>query len=272
LTLSDIAVTCEILSEVGMRVGDEVRTGVPLPGIPIGTVGSVKEVGRLFVAVDFDDGHIGYYAQPQLSRTADCSPQSDEAQDDADLGFAQTRVPYGSHLCLLPPSQRESAAVAAQYVAAGVRGGDNCVCAVPYRYGLALRRGVWELGVDPDRAVNAGTLSIVSNTDVYLQGNEFTAARQLERSLKAYGALSHGPAQRLRCMGYPASVLRDMDPEEWWEYERRVTPLLKMKRLLALCVYDARGVGSTQWKRAEALHPYTVRAGRLLVTQSTTLA
>lgn len=253
-----------------MRVGDEVRTGVPLPGIPAGTVGRVREVGRLFVAVDFDEGHIGYYAQPQLSPVSNCSRQSGEAPDDADLGFARTRLPYGSHLCLLPASQRESAGIAAQYLAAGIRAGDRCICALPHRYGLAVKRALQDLGLDPDRAVAAGTLGIVSNRDVYLGGDEFTAAKQLERSLDACGALSQGRERNIRCLGYPAAVLREIDPDAWWEYERRITPLLKMKRLLALCAYDARG-GGRQWKRAEALHPYTIKGGRLM-TQSTALA
>ena len=49
-------------------VGEAVRTVVALPGIPVGSVGRVREIGYPFLAIEFEDGRVGYYSPRQLRR------------------------------------------------------------------------------------------------------------------------------------------------------------------------------------------------------------
>jgi hypothetical protein len=58
----------EDLSMLSMLLGDEVRTLRSLPNRPVGLVGVVKEVGALFLVVEFADGRQGYYRPYQLER------------------------------------------------------------------------------------------------------------------------------------------------------------------------------------------------------------
>ena len=51
-----------------LKVGDTVETLVMLPGIPVGCVGRIKEIGQLFLAVELEDGRVGYYSSRQLRR------------------------------------------------------------------------------------------------------------------------------------------------------------------------------------------------------------
>lgn len=51
-----------------LKIGDAVETAVDLPGIPRGSSGRVKEIEPLLVAVEFDEGRIGYYSPRQLRR------------------------------------------------------------------------------------------------------------------------------------------------------------------------------------------------------------
>jgi hypothetical protein len=246
-----------------MRVGDRVRTGVALPNVPAGSVGRVKEIGRLFVAVAFEDGRLGYYCRPQLL------PESGEASRpasaaEANLGFTTETVAYGSHLCLLPSNRRESVEVVARYLAAGLRGGDLCFCAASPPYTRALVRSMDERGIDHQRAIASGSLTLSTSRQLYLQGTRFNGAAQLVRSLNALGSLPQRSGQSIRCFGYPGKILREVDLAEWWEYETRVTPLLKAQGVLALCGYDHRGVRRSQWRQAEAVHPYVVKGGQLM--------
>lgn len=50
------------------NVAERVETVVALPGIPAGSVGRVKEIGRPFLAVEFEDGRVGYYSPRQLRK------------------------------------------------------------------------------------------------------------------------------------------------------------------------------------------------------------
>ena len=59
-----------------LRTEDRVETLVGLPGIPAGSIGRIKEIGRPFLAVEFADGHVGYYSLRQLrKRPADGLPK-----------------------------------------------------------------------------------------------------------------------------------------------------------------------------------------------------
>jgi hypothetical protein len=49
-----------------MTVGDRVRVMVPFPYGPVGSIGTITEVGRLFLTVAFVDGRLGYYGRHQL--------------------------------------------------------------------------------------------------------------------------------------------------------------------------------------------------------------
>jgi len=56
-----------------LKVGDVVETLIALPGLPGGAVGRVKEVGHLFLAVEFEEGRVGYYSPRQLRK---CEPET----------------------------------------------------------------------------------------------------------------------------------------------------------------------------------------------------
>ncbi len=53
-----------------LKIGDRVEAAVELPGIPAGSTGTVKAIDRLFTAVEFVDGRIGYYSPAQLRLTS----------------------------------------------------------------------------------------------------------------------------------------------------------------------------------------------------------
>jgi len=246
-----------------MNVGDRVRTGVVLPGIPIGTIGRVKEVGRLFIVVRFEDGRQAYYARHQLTAAPEEDPREEGAGEAAgELGFGDSSVPYGTHMCLLPSTRAEAVEVIARYVAAGLHAGDRCICVLPGGWHSGFRRSVRQLGANVCRAIAGQRLRVASTVDVYLRPSRFSAEKQLVRSA-AYLA---NPGERdvggVRACGYASKHLYDADG--WWEYERRVTPILRAGGVLCLCGYDPAGQNSTAWRRAAALHEYVVRGTQVL--------
>jgi len=246
-----------------MDVGDRVRTGVVLPGIPIGTIGRVKEVGRLFIVVRFEDGRQAYYARHQLTAAAEEDPREEEAGEAVGgLGFGDTSVPYGTHMCLLPSARGEAMEAIARYVAAGLHAGDTCICALPAGWHSAFHRSVRLLGANVYRAVAGQKLRVASTADVYLRPSRFSAEKQLARSAAYLANRAEGHVGGLRACGYASKHL--YGTHGWWEYERRVTPILKAGGVLCLCGYDPAGHNSTAWERAAALHEYVARDMQVL--------
>jgi len=245
-----------------MEIGNDVRTGVPLPGIPLGSAGKVIEVGHPFVVVEFEEGRIGYYGRRQLEVLPieeDAPPGGDYG---VDLGFSETRVPFGSHLCLLPNSKCRALGIGAQYLVAGLEAGDTCICAAPADRTAGLCKAVGETGADWSRAVSCGDLLLLDDREVYLRGAAFTADKQLEAT--AAMLRSRIPSgKRTRCLTYPKTALKEVDMPQWWQYEFRATEMLKSSGTVAICSYDTRGWKTDQWKRAESVHPYVVKDGKL---------
>ena len=245
-----------------MRVGDRARTVVALPGIPVGAIGTVKEVGRLFLAVSFPDGRTGYYAHWQLAPAASGAHPADAWAKMVDLGFSADQVPEGSHLCLLPETGQEALAVAARFLTAGLQAGEHCQCIAAPSWSAQLRRAIAGLDLGLDQALVQASLVFISPSECYLPPGEFTADGQLRRTEQAIRPHSGGKA---RTFSRPRRALvRQMPPGAWWEYERRATGLLQALGVMAMCAYDPGAAGSQQWQSAEASHPYVVKSGRLL--------
>jgi hypothetical protein len=225
----------------------------------------VKEFGRLFVAVEFADGRIGYYSPQQLKQLGSVEEPERSEVGEANLGFTRTRLPYGSHLCLLPDSQHQSQEAVGRYIAAGLAANDLCICAIPEPYRAGLIEALERLEVETEQAVGRGDLVILANTDVYLQGAELKAEAQLARTMGMFESVANGNGRGMRCFGYPGSVLGSVDLEEWWEYEVRVTEPLRDSGVLTMCGYDAKGIRRSQWPRAESIHPYVLKQGCFIV-------
>ncbi len=241
-----------------MELGDEVRTSVSLPGVPAGTIGKVKEIGRLFVVVELADGRVGYYAARQLEPVV----RAEGGRKDTLLGLGDERVPRGSHLCLLPSSRNDLIEDVARYTAAGLEEGEKCGCIFPADWMAPVREAMGEVEVDLDDAVAAGQLVVVASVEMYLGRHEFTAEKQLARLGKMVAGLSPRGLGKARLFGCPRPELLDL--AEWWEYELRATPMLQASEVMVLCGYLPRGSLTDQWAQAEAVHPYVVKGGEVL--------
>ncbi len=248
-----------------MKIGDEVRTGIALPGISLGTIGRIKEIGRLFIVVEFEDGRQGYYSRPQIEVLPDGEPRGESGfTDGMDLGFDDAHVPRGAHLCLLPASHGERIASIAWYLVAGLRAGEDCVCCMPLSWARPVRRAMAAAG-HINGLLRFGRLQIISNREVY-RGDPFCPSEQLERTASLLSSLSAKDGHGVRYLGYPSSDV--VQAEGWWEYEARVSPILEETRITAVCVYDPDGEGTDVWRQAEAVHPYVAKNARLYVNGS----
>lgn len=238
-----------------MRVGQRVRTAISLPGIPAGTLGTIKEVGRVFVVVVFQDRRQGYYARRQLVAEGCC--QEGEGVSDEEttpLGVADARVPRGTHVCLLPSSREAAVSAVARYAAAGVHNGELTICTVPPNCSDYLRYCLSQLGVDSAR--DAHDLRVVAPSEVYLPASEFTASAQLERVDMILRDLAREDARPIRACGFAQG--RHRYPG-WWDYEERVTSLVRATQIVCLCVYHPAGPRSKVWSQAVALHDCVLR-------------
>jgi len=234
-----------------MRLGDTVRSVVALPGIPAGTAGTVTEIGSPFIAVQFGDGRVGYYARRQLrSQLATADP---DLPSEISLGFTPEVLPAGSHLCCLPATGAEMLSTCFGYLAAGLRAGERCFCFASPRWAATVRR---LFATDGHRHwLDSGDLSFVDVRDIYLPPAEFTADKQLARAERALASATG----RTRVFGRPGACYREAPAEEWWDYEMRMTRVLGEMGASAICAYDPTEQRRGGARQAELTHPFVVR-------------
>jgi hypothetical protein len=220
-----------------MKVGDEVRTAIALPGIPAGTRGVVKEIGRPFVVVAFADGRHGYYARRQLTSAppmgaspALCAPES------VPLGLDGARVARASHTCLLPSSRAAAVSVTARYVAAGLGNGETLMCFAAEEARAGLIPHLLDLGTDANRAIKRSQLTIAPPSSIYIPASRFDPVKQA-RAVTAFAseATKNAPGG-LRCCGFVGEMYK---AKGWWQYEASITQIARDYRVIVLCVYDS---------------------------------
>jgi hypothetical protein len=254
----------------GIEVGDLVRTAVSLAGIPGGTLALVLETGRRFVAVELLDGRIGYYAPRQLALV----PKGlRPAREDVPTGFAGVLLLPGSHACLLGAAEEEARAAVVAFAAAGLLNGEQVVAIAPQRWREELCRALADRGLDAAQALSAGALSLSDVWDYYYQGRDFTAEKQINRLgewLAYLAARAQGP---VRVCGHVGPAVEKADADEWWGYERRVTPLVKALGVLTLCTYprwsEKPDSSAAVSQRAGAIHTHLLANGHLTCTSRT---
>jgi hypothetical protein len=244
-----------------MKLGDEVRTAVPLPGIPAGTLGTIKEIGRLFLVVAFEDGRVGYYARRQLEPALSCqASQRSLGQPLVTLGLSNAHIPRGSHGCLFPCDENTAINTVARYMSAGLAVGETVLCCLPDKWQDYFLRCLRQLGQDGETALRRRQLRMLNPAKLYLPARDFTASKQLERTTMAVSALAKESPQGMRCFGYTG---RRFTMTGWWEYEERFTPIARALGATALCGYADFGARVDPWRLAAETHTYLIRDGLL---------
>jgi len=178
------------------------------------------------------------------------------------LGVADARLPRGSHLCLLPSNGNVSVNVIARYTAAGLSSRESVLCILPDEWQRRFLRTLSLLRVEGEAAIRRGMLAIVSPSEVYQPSSTFVARDQLERTATAVSRALHSSPGGIRCFGCVGDTYT---AEGWWEYEERITPILKALGATALCVYDHGGLSLDVEQKATLLHTHVLRDGHLTV-------
>jgi len=247
-----------------LAIGDVVRTGVPLGGIPAGALAVVREVAHPFTAVELLNGRMAYYAPRQLEpvgvrrgRLKGCPARVVE------VGLAQACVPAGTHLCLLTVGDREAGESLAAYAATGLKSGELVLMVFPREWQDGVCRSIADQGLDVAHALAGGGLVLKDVWDCYYCGRDLTAERQINRLGEWLAEMASNGDRHLRLGGHPGGAWEQADADEWWEYERRVTPLAQATQALTLCSYLLAGGTEGFSELAQATHTHLLTNDRL---------
>ena len=166
------------------------------------------------------------------------------------------RMKPGDHYCGVYRTDDDWRAIIVDFVRAGVERNEKIVYLVNVTTAAQLQATLAEAGVDVDKLLEKGQLSIVSARDAYLKDGQFDPdammallEEECDKALaEGYTALRATGEMTWALAGEPGS-------ERLVEYESRVTEVLTKKKVYGLCQYDRRRFDSEMLLDILQVHP-----------------
>ena len=152
-------------------------------------------------------------------------------------GFVQ-----GEHICAIVETTEEQIALAADYLADGLRAGERVLYVGASESALEeFREALGQLGIDADEMVARGALHQATNAEAHLAGGRFDSEEMMQMLNDAIEAALHDGFAGLRTCGDMSWLLQEPDGfEQVATYEAMLNEFFERTRASGMCLYDSR--------------------------------
>lgn len=170
------------------------------------------------------------------------------------------------HICGLFETEDEHLAIAADYMAEGLRRGERCLYAAASPAALTrFRTALDARDVDSATAFRRGALVLTTNAEVHLAGGRFDSERMLRLLNHAVEAALNDGFPGLRTCGDMSWLLAEPEgSEQVVEYEAFLNQFFRGVRAEGMCLFDRARLPAALIDHALATHPSVCFLGRLV--------
>lgn len=181
------------------------------------------------------------------------------------LGFTEQKFPAGIHVCQIFGSDDERQTSLLKFLLSGLQSGEKASCFSEKVTEALLAEFLAVYGISYIQAKESGALTLACTRDIYFQDDRFDPERML-------GVLTQYHMDSVR-QGYPAArVIGEMTPEiqhlpggsRLLEYESKVSQLLRVHPVTAVCQYDSRSFGGAMLMDILKVHPLMIVRGSVV--------
>jgi hypothetical protein len=189
----------------------------------------------------------------------------EEQSRHVSLGFTEQTFPSCVHICQIYGDDEERLDAMLNFLRSGVEAGERTACFTEKLEDSRLAEYLAENALSYDELIASGALSKAGTSDIYFEDNRFDPDRML-------GLLKQFYDESVQ-QGYPAArVIGEMVPEvmhisggsRLFEYESRVSLLLKEHPITAVCQYDARVFDGATIMQVLKVHPLMIIRGNVV--------
>ncbi|MBF0289546.1 MAG: MEDS domain-containing protein [SAR324 cluster bacterium] len=182
-----------------------------------------------------------------------------------DLGFAQTNLPAGTHICQIYSDDDERNDSLLSYLVSGLKAGECSACFSENITEETLEEHFSKNDLSFSDLKEAGTFSLSKTEDVYFQEGKFDPEVMLNLLSQYYkNSVAKGYAG--------ARVIGEMSPEienieggsRLCEYESRVSILLREHPVTAVCQYHAEEFDGATIMEVLKVHPMMIVRGSVV--------
>ena len=180
------------------------------------------------------------------------------------LGFSSEVVQEGLHMCYIYNDDKERNRTMAQYLSAGLQGGEKVLYLVDVMSPSEFTDSMGQLGLDIPKY--GGQFSLSEALPTYCPDGLFSVDLMLNVVGTFYQEARKEGYVGARGSGEMSWALRDgvVLKDELVEYETRLTEVLEQFPMTACCQYDARIFDGATIMNMLTVHPVVIVRGQLV--------
>jgi hypothetical protein len=169
----------------------------------------------------------------------------------------------GEHICTIFETDDEQRAIAASYLADGLRAGERALYVGQSNEALEqFHRALKNVGVNAAAMLKSGALIESIHADAHLVDNRFDSERMLRLLNEAVEAALNGGFTGLRACGDMSWLLKEPEgAHQVLEYEALLNQFFQGVRGCAMCLYDRRRLPPDLLDHALATHSSVIVDG-----------
>jgi hypothetical protein len=180
------------------------------------------------------------------------------------LGFSAAAV-RGCHVCMIFESEEQRRDVAAEYVAAGIRGRERVRYFADRTPPELVRGWIAARGIAVPEAEASGAFAVVSASAAYCAGGSHAPEPTVAAVKTGYQVAAAGGFVASRVCGEMSWVLRGLPgSERFLEYEALLNRIDVKFPHTGMCQYDARLFDGATLFRVLSIHPFVVAQGQIV--------
>jgi hypothetical protein len=185
-----------------------------------------------------------------------------EVRKDISLGFTGEPFPEVTHMCMIFDNDKQRQKIAAEFMAAGLKGGELVRYVADATTPEEVRAWLLELGVElPAEA----PFSVFNAESFYCPNGRFDPQEMIGGMLPRYEQAKKAGYSGVRSCGEMNWVLRDIaNVDRLLEYEALLNTIATTYPHIGMCQYDARLFDGATLLKVLKVHPYMVAQGQVV--------
>ncbi len=186
-------------------------------------------------------------------------------RQEQDLGFTQEVFPDCHHVCLIFDNEEQRRRIVSEYLAAGLRGGNLVRYFADVTPPQDIRAWLLELGVELQKAEEAGSFSISPAESYYCAGGHLVPEQVIDGAKSRFAMVQKAGYSGSRVCGEMTWVLKGIPgSDRLLEYEALLNTLQPTVPFIGMCQYDARLFDGATLFRVLQVHPYMIAQGQIV--------
>jgi hypothetical protein len=182
-----------------------------------------------------------------------------------DLGFTKEHFPEGIHMCLIYDQDDERQKIVSEYMAAGLRQGEQVRYFTDITEPEDIRSWLLEAGVELPQTRENGPFSILKAENGYCPNGRFDPQEMIGRMLPRYKSAQEAGYSGLRSCGEMTWTLKGIPgSERLLEYEVLLGTVVANFPHSGMCQYDARIFDGATLFNVLKVHPWMVVRGKII--------